>query len=92
MPRVYCGDRTAANDGYISWDRYPSLKKFQDNKRANLTAQEGGKVQVVIRLGEVYLIAAEAALGLRQPAEAAPDDQRAARARGRARHTRATRG
>ena len=63
---MYCGDRTAATDGYISWDRFPALKKFQDNRRANLTAQEGGKVQVLLRLGEVYLIAAEAALGLGQ--------------------------
>lgn len=70
-PSVYCGDRTAASDGYISWDRYPALKKFQDNRRANLTAQEGGKVQVLLRLGEVYLIAAEAALGLGNTAEAA---------------------
>jgi hypothetical protein len=70
-PAVYCGDRTAATDGYISWDRYPALKKFQDNRRANLTAQEGGKVQVIFRLGEVYLIAAEAALGLGNTTEAA---------------------
>lgn len=70
-PSVYCGDRTASTDGYISWDRFPALKKFQDNRRANLTAQEGGKVQVIIRLGEVYLIAAEAALGLGNTAEAA---------------------
>lgn len=70
-PTVYCGDRTAATDGYISWDRYPSLKKFQDNLRANLTAQEGGKVQVLLRLGEMYLIAAEADVGLGNTAEAA---------------------
>lgn len=70
-PSVYCGDRTAATDGYISWDRYPALKKFQDNLRANLTAQEGGKVQVVMRLGEIYLIAAEAAFGLNNTTEAA---------------------
>ncbi len=70
-PSVYCGDRTGATDGFISWDRYPSLKKFQDNLRANLTAQEGGKVQVLLRLGEIYLIAAEADLGLGNTAEAA---------------------
>jgi hypothetical protein len=70
-PSVYCGDRSGATDGYISWDRYPSLKKFQDNLRANLTAQEGGKVQVLLRLGEIYLIAAEADLGLGNTAEAA---------------------
>ena len=67
----YCGDRNNANDGYTNWQRFPSLKKFQDNLRANLTAQEGGKVFVVYRLGEVYLIAAEAALGLNNTAEAA---------------------
>jgi len=67
----YCGDRNNANDGYTNWQRYPSLKKFQDNLRANLTAQEGGKVFVIYRLGEVYLIAAEAALGLNNAAEAA---------------------
>jgi len=67
----YCGDRNNANDGNFNWQHYPSLKKFQDNLRANLTAQEGGKVQVVFRLGEVYLIAAEADVGLGNTAEAA---------------------
>ena len=43
---TYCGDRNNANDGYFNWQRFPSLKKYQDNLRANLTAQEGGKVQV----------------------------------------------
>jgi starch-binding outer membrane protein, SusD/RagB family len=70
-PTVYCGDRNNANDGYYNWQRYPSLKKFQDNLRANLTAQEGGKVQVIYRLGEVYLIAAEADVGLGNLQEAA---------------------
>jgi len=68
---TYCGDRNNANDGYTNWQRFPSLKKFQDNLRANLTAQEGGKVEVVFRLGEVYLIAAEADVGLGNAAEAA---------------------
>lgn len=67
----YCGDRNNANDGYTNWQRFPSLKKFQDNLRANLTAQEGGKVFVVYRLGEVYLLAAEAAIGLGNTTEAA---------------------
>ena len=67
----YCGDRNNANDGYTNWQRYPSLKKFQDNLRANLTAQEGGKVFVIFRLGEVYLIAAEASLGIGNTAQAA---------------------
>jgi hypothetical protein len=70
-PTVYCGDRNNANDGFTNWQRYPSLKKFQDNLRANLTAQEGGKVEVVYRLGEVYLIAAEADVGLGNTLEAA---------------------
>jgi len=67
----YCGDRNNANDGYTNWQMYPSLKKFQDNLRANLTAQEGGKVEVIYRLGEVYLIAAEADIGLGNTTEAA---------------------
>jgi hypothetical protein len=68
---TYCGDRNNANDGYFNWQRFPSLKKFQDNLRANLTAQEGGKVQVVLRLAEMYLIAAEADVGLGNTTEAA---------------------
>ena len=67
----YCGDRNNANDGYTNWQRFPSLKKYQDNLRANLTAQEGGKVFVIYRLAEVYLIAAEASLGLNNTADAA---------------------
>jgi hypothetical protein len=70
-PLVYCGDRNNANDGYVNWQRYPSLKKFQDNLRANLTAQEGGKVEVIFRLGEVYLLAAEADVALGNTTEAA---------------------
>ncbi|GAC1478673.1 MAG: RagB/SusD family nutrient uptake outer membrane protein [Gemmatimonadaceae bacterium] len=70
-PTVYCNDRNNANDGYYNWQRYPTLKKFQDNRRANLTAQEGGKVQVIFRLAEVYLLAAEADVGLGNTAEAA---------------------
>lgn len=70
-PAVYCGDRSAATDGFISWDRFPAMKKFQDNLRANFNAQEGGKPQVLMRLGETYLLAAEAALGLNNTAEAA---------------------
>lgn len=68
---TYCGDRNNANDGYFNWQRFPSLKKYQDNLRANLTAQEGGKVQVVIRLAEMYLVAAEADVQLGNTAEAA---------------------
>ena len=26
-PSVYCGDRTAATDGFISWDRYPGAEE-----------------------------------------------------------------
>jgi hypothetical protein len=68
---TYCGDRNNANDGFFNWQRFPSLKKYQDNLRANLTAQEGGKVQVVIRLGQMYLLAAEADVQLGNTAEAA---------------------
>ena len=67
----YCLDRNNANDGYFNWQRFPSLKKFQDNLRANLTAQQGGKVQVLIRLAEMYLVVAEADVALGNPSEAA---------------------
>ena len=67
----YCGDRNNANDGYFNWQHFPSLKKFQDNLRVNFTAQQGGKVQVVLRLGEIYLIAAEADVALGNTQEAA---------------------
>ncbi|MEP6618398.1 MAG: RagB/SusD family nutrient uptake outer membrane protein [bacterium] len=71
-PSVYCGDNFGENNGYIGWDRYPVLKKFQDNLRiGGFNDQNGGKVQVVSRLGEVYLIAAEADLGLGNTTEAA---------------------
>ena len=67
-----CGDNFSENNGYIGWDRYPVLKKFQDNLRTGgFNDQNGGKVQVLFRLGEVYLIAAEAALGLNNLTEAA---------------------
>jgi len=73
-PSVYCGDNFGENNGYIGWDRYPVLKKFQDNLRTGgFNDQNGGKVQVLFRLGEVYLIAAEAALGLNNLTEAAAD-------------------
>ncbi|MDB4892239.1 MAG: hypothetical protein JWL61_4094 [Gemmatimonadetes bacterium] len=71
-PSVYCGDNFGENNGYIGWDRYPVLKKFQDNLRlGGFNDQNGGKVQVVFRLGEVYLLAAEADLGLSNTTEAA---------------------
>ncbi|MFL5620333.1 MAG: RagB/SusD family nutrient uptake outer membrane protein [Gemmatimonadaceae bacterium] len=71
-PSVYCGDNFSENNGYIGWDRFPVLKKFQDNLRTGgFNDQNGGKVQVLFRLGEVYLIAAEAALGLNNLTEAA---------------------
>lgn len=71
-PSVYCGDNFSENNGYIGWDRYPVLKKFQDNQRTGgFNDQNGGKVQVVYRLGEVYLIAAEADVALGNTAEAA---------------------
>lgn len=71
-PSVYCGDNFGENNGSIGSDRYPVLKKFQDNLRAGgFNDQNGGKVQVVFRLGEVYLLAAEADLGLGNTGEAA---------------------
>jgi hypothetical protein len=59
------------NLGMFGYAHYPSLKKFQDNLRNGFNALEGGKDRIVFRLGETYLIAAEAALGAGQPAVAA---------------------
>jgi starch-binding outer membrane protein, SusD/RagB family len=71
-PSVYCGDNNGENNGYIGWDRYPSLKKFQDNLRTQgFNDQNGGKVMVLFRFAEVYLLAAEADLGLNNTTEAA---------------------
>lgn len=71
-PSVYCGDNFGENNGFIGWDRYPVLKKFQDNLRVGgFNDQNGGKVEVLYRLGEVYLIAAEADVALGNTAEAA---------------------
>ncbi|MDB4917424.1 MAG: hypothetical protein JWM95_5068 [Gemmatimonadetes bacterium] len=71
-PSVACpnADVTGTNDGYYHWDWYPSLKKFQDNLRLTVSDQNGGKVQAVIRLAEIYLVAAEADIQLGNTAEA----------------------
>lgn len=41
--------------------RYPSLIKYFDNKRESINETKGGREWVRMRLGETYLIAAEAA-------------------------------
>ncbi len=43
--------------------RYPTMKKYQDNLRQDFNFQDGGKDNTIMRLGETYLNAAEAALG-----------------------------
>ncbi len=43
--------------------RFPTMKKYEDNLRQDFNTQDGGKDNVLMRLGETYLIAAEAALG-----------------------------
>lgn len=51
--------------------RYPTLKKHYDNLRPNFNEEDGGKDLPLARLGETYLIAAEALLGAGNRAEAA---------------------
>jgi hypothetical protein len=41
--------------------RYPTMKKWQDDARPDFNNQDGGRNVIVERLGETYLIAAEAA-------------------------------
>lgn len=77
-PNADCG---LDNDskGMYGYAHYPSLKKYQDNLRTGLAPgsggpvadQNGGKDRYVIRLGEVYIIKAEAAVGLGQAQTAA---------------------
>lgn len=43
--------------------RYPTMKKMYDNLRQDFNYQPGGKDFPLMRLGETYLLAAEAALG-----------------------------
>jgi hypothetical protein len=70
-PGVDCGLDNDAQ-GMFGVRHYPSLKKFQDNTRTGGPFDNnGGKDIVHMRLGETYLIAAEAALGLSDPALAA---------------------
>lgn len=41
--------------------RYPTMKKWQDDQRPDFNNQDGGRNVPLMRLGETYLIAAEAA-------------------------------
>ena len=50
---------------------YPSLKKYDDNKRAGVS-DYSGRPTPVARLGETYLLAAEAAIQAGHPADALP--------------------
>ncbi|NJD09709.1 MAG: RagB/SusD family nutrient uptake outer membrane protein [Gemmatimonadetes bacterium] len=70
-PGEDCGKDNDAK-GMFGYAHYPSLKKFQDNGRTGgYNDTNGGKDRMVFRLGETYLLAAEAAVGLNQPAVAA---------------------
>jgi hypothetical protein len=70
-PDQDCGKSNDAL-GMFGNTHYPSLKKYQDNGRTGgYNDLNGGKDRIVLRLGETYLIAAEAAVGLGQTATAA---------------------
>ncbi len=72
-PGADCGLNNDAK-GMFGWGHYPSLKKFQDNARpGGYNDLAGGKDRVVLRLGEMYLIHAEAAFNLGQTDLAAAD-------------------
>ncbi len=69
-PSEDCG---RADTGKMIYDgiTYPALKKYGDNLRPDPSTLEGSKDLVLMRLGETYLLAAEAAVGLGDPARAA---------------------
>ncbi len=52
--------------------RFPSLLKHQDPLRPSINEENGAREYMYARLGETYLIAAEAYLGMGQPAAAVP--------------------
>src|SRR2546422_7308418 len=43
--------------------RFPTMKKWQDEARPDFNNLDGGRDVLLMRLGETYLLAAEAALG-----------------------------
>lgn len=51
---------------------FPKLKKFKDPDRPAANSQVGTKDVIVMRLAEMYLIAAEAEIALGRPANAVP--------------------
>ncbi|MFT2010011.1 RagB/SusD family nutrient uptake outer membrane protein [Pontibacter sp. 13R65] len=63
---VYLSDNTIRNGNL-----YVNFKKFQDPDRESANTQSGFKDVIVMRLAEMYLIAAEAELGLGNPQGAA---------------------
>ncbi len=65
-PTQDCGNDNDAK-GMYGFMHYPSLKKYQDNLRlGGLSDANGGKDMFRYRLGETYLLKAEAAVGLGQ--------------------------
>ena len=46
--------------GQYDWFRFPTMKKWQDDQRPDFNNTDGGRDVPVLRLGDVYLIAAEA--------------------------------
>jgi starch-binding outer membrane protein, SusD/RagB family len=70
-PAVDCGRDNKLRRIY-GWEVGPSMKKHQDNARTGGVAdQAGGKDVILMRSGETYLIAAEAAFKLGQLQQAA---------------------
>jgi hypothetical protein len=47
--------------GQYDFRRYPTIKKLQDDARPDFNNQDGGRDVIILRLADVYLIAAEAA-------------------------------
>jgi len=47
--------------GQYDWFRFPTMKKWQDDQRPDFNNTDGGRDVPILRLGQVYLIAAEAA-------------------------------
>lgn len=70
-PTVNCGIQNYTTRRVYDFDVFPQMKKIMDNTRASTNEENSGKDGILMRLGETYLIAAEAAVGLNQQSEAA---------------------
>jgi hypothetical protein len=60
------------SEGHYAGNTFPGLKKWQDPQRVSIASTVGSRDRPIFRLGEVYLLAAEAKIRAGQVADAIP--------------------